>query len=70
MLISYKWFSCDRKHMRLAFPTETERTQGKMEREKPDWSSNSWLEKNGCLLVRCNKQWQASCLCVGRVVDS
>lgn len=52
MLISWNWFSSDRKRMRLAFPTETERTQGKMEREKPYWSSNSRLEKNGYLLVR------------------
>lgn len=35
------------ENMRLAFPTETERTQGRVEREKPDWSSNSRLEKNG-----------------------
>lgn len=30
---------------------QRQRTQGKMEREKPDWSSNSRLEKNGYLPV-------------------
>lgn len=35
------------ENMRLDFPTETERTQGRVEREKPDWSSNSRLEKKG-----------------------